>query len=231
MRLDSVAAAASSYLVFLLTALLLIPVMFSILDMETMAELLSLTIAAIVSGTVSAILVEKPFISTISVLVGGFLALATLIFLPSITPIFPRIPLSWIYASASVLGGAAISFTVSTIRGRPAPETVPEKIEEPEKEEKLPEEKEAVKEVSEEVAEKKEERLEAIEKAIEETLKVMELTKTEEAEKAPEKELEELEKLVKREANLKKCPHCGEMIPADSIYCPLCGKKVEQAEG
>lgn len=225
MRLDSVAAAASSYLIFLLTALLLIPAMSSILDIGTMAEPLSLTIAAVVSGIVCAVLIKKPSLSTISVLVGGFLALATLIFLPSIIPIFPRILLSWIYASISVLGGAAVSFTASMIRRRPAPETVPEKIEELEKEERLPEEKEAVKEVGEEVSEKKEERLEAVERTIEETLKVVEPTKTREA----EKELEELEKLVKREVDLKKCPHCGEMIPADSIYCPLCGKRVEQA--
>lgn len=232
MRLDSVASAASSYLIFLLTILLLIPVMTSILGGEALAELTSLTIAAVISGIIGALLVEKPLLSLVSVLVGGFLSVATLILLPLTTSIFPQVSFSWFYAPVSVLGGALIALAVAMFQMKPAPSTIAEKPEEPKEPEKPVEEKVAVEEaeeVVEEPAEKKEEKLEAVEKAIEETLRVVKLEPAKEAEEAVEKELEELEKLIKGEANLKKCPHCGQMIPADSIYCPLCGKKVEQA--
>lgn len=41
-----------------------------------------------------------------------------------------------------------------------------------------------------------------------------------------EEEFEEA--VVSEEVELTACPRCGRMIPSDSIYCPLCGERVEE---
>ena len=53
--------------------------------------------------------------------------------------------------------------------------------------------------------------------------------KVEVSEKAEVREEETMvEEKRKAEAELMSCPHCGQQIPSDSIYCPLCGGKVKE---
>lgn len=58
-------------------------------------------------------------------------------------------------------------------------------------------------------------------------------------EKIPEVEIEEVKDVEEREAveepknveagmELISCPYCGGSIPADSIYCPLCGERIRE---
>jgi len=49
----------------------------------------------------------------------------------------------------------------------------------------------------------------------------------EEVERPPEKIEEETVKIEEApELKFIKCPHCGQSIPSDSIFCPLCGGKI-----
>jgi len=52
----------------------------------------------------------------------------------------------------------------------------------------------------------------------------LKVEKGEEAEVEGEKIMAE----KRREVELINCPHCGQQIPSDSIYCPLCGGKVKE---
>ncbi len=54
-----------------------------------------------------------------------------------------------------------------------------------------------------------------------------EIVKELEEEKIEEKKIEEEAPVTEKEL-LKKCKHCGEMIPSDSFYCPLCGGRQEE---
>ena len=54
-----------------------------------------------------------------------------------------------------------------------------------------------------------------------------EIVKEIEGEKIEEKKIEEEAPIIEKES-LKKCKHCGGMIPSDSVYCPLCGGRQEE---
>ena len=46
-------------------------------------------------------------------------------------------------------------------------------------------------------------------------------------ERPPERVEEEIAKAEEApKPELIKCPHCGKLIPSDSIFCPLCGEKI-----
>ena len=53
----------------------------------------------------------------------------------------------------------------------------------------------------------------------------------EEEAKPPERAEEEIAKVEEApKPELIKCPHCGRLIPSDSIFCPLCGGRIRGEE-
>ena len=49
--------------------------------------------------------------------------------------------------------------------------------------------------------------------------------------KPPERAEEEIAKVEEApKPELIKCPHCGQLIPSDSIFCPLCGERIQGEE-
>ena len=53
----------------------------------------------------------------------------------------------------------------------------------------------------------------------------------EEEAKPPERAEEEIAKVEEApKPELIKCPHCGQLIPSDSIFCPLCGGRIRGEE-
>jgi len=94
-------------------------------------------------------------------------------------------------------------------------------------EEKAVEEEKPAEEVKEEVRveEKKEEKESEIE-FLEELLgiKIKPI-------KIPEGEEKPAEAEAPAPQKFKICPNCGGEIPADSVFCPLCGKRVEEESG
>ena len=50
------------------------------------------------------------------------------------------------------------------------------------------------------------------------------------AEEIPKKEERPPERVEEPKPELIKCPHCGQQIPSDSIFGPLCGERVRREE-
>jgi len=63
---------------------------------------------------------------------------------------------------------------------------------------------------------------------VEEEVRAEEIPKEERPLEKIEEEIARVEEAPKPE--LIKCPHCGQQIPSDSIFCPLCGEKVRREE-
>ena len=63
---------------------------------------------------------------------------------------------------------------------------------------------------------------------LEKSLAAGEELKVEKGEEAEVEEEEVMAEEKRKEVELITCPHCGQQIPSDSIYCPLCGGKVKE---
>ena len=64
---------------------------------------------------------------------------------------------------------------------------------------------------------------------VEEEVRAEEIPKKEE--RPPERVEEEIARVEEApKPELIKCPHCGQQIPSDSIFCPLCGERVRREE-
>ena len=63
---------------------------------------------------------------------------------------------------------------------------------------------------------------------VEEEVRAEEIPKEERPLEKIEEEIARVEEAPKPE--LIKCPHCGQQIPSDSIFCPLCGERVRREE-
>ena len=64
---------------------------------------------------------------------------------------------------------------------------------------------------------------------VEEEVRAEEIPKREE--RPPERVEEEIARVEEApKPELIKCPHCGQQIPSDSIFCPLCGERVRREE-
>jgi len=64
---------------------------------------------------------------------------------------------------------------------------------------------------------------------VEEEVRAEEIPEKEE--RPPERVEEEIARVEEApKPELIKCPHCGQQIPSDSIFCPLCGERVRREE-
>ncbi|MCL7390787.1 MAG: zinc ribbon domain-containing protein [Thaumarchaeota archaeon] len=251
MRLKTLAAGILAYFTslllpaFIYTYLIFQQISDIILDITVIAAV------GIVVGLESALITKNKLKAVLTSVIGGVLGLLTpyifdsilQISLPPLLLIVLGRPLFHLTILSSPALAAIISLAyLSMVKPKPQPiielkERREEMIEE-RKEELVVEEKQFVEEPVKEGAP-----VEAIREEAEAEVKPMEIPTV-----TPEPELDIIKELVKEieeetktkeeavleeapvtrevtvEELLKKCKHCGEMIPYDSIYCPLCGE-------
>jgi len=214
-------------------------------------DIIVIVIVGAAVGLGSALITQNQVEAVLTSIIGGILGLLTpylsynilQVNLPSILLKTLERPLGYFMIILSPAIASVISLAYLSIV-KPKPPTTGEteeprkEIIEERKEELVSEEKEVIEEIV---------REEAVGEAIEEEVGV-EVKPTEVPKVVHEPELDIIKELVEeieqetkikkeadleeapvteegaREELLKKCKHCGEMIPYDSFYCPLCGE-------
>lgn len=229
-------AGLSAYTISLLLPILMYGYLAFLPIPELILDIIVLVAVGVVVGIASALITRRKSRAILTSIVGGILGLLTpyvtfnILQTPILSTILQRAPPYYMIilppATAALFSLAYLSIT------KPLLKTVKEAEEEKEmvgegKEKLELEEKEVVKEH--EVEEKPIEVVKEIKPGevsgvgqepeldiLKELVK--EIEKETKVEEAPA-----VEEATRMEESLKKCKHCGELIPSDSIYCPLCG--------
>lgn len=240
MRKRVLVAVASAYAISLTVPTLIYPYLSTIsLSDMVLGPLLMLAVGAPV-GLVTALITRSTAWSALTSVIGGELGLLTPHVLSDVVGVAPSIllhpldlvPVLQLFILLSPFFAALVSFVyvVGTSLKAAAPEkektVIPERVEEvgPEAPQRQVEEVTVEREVgaaeSVEREAEPEARVEEVKAGAEPELEFLkELVEAEE-----KAERVELERAPVEELQLKKCIHCGETIPGDSIYCPVCGK-------